>query len=127
MRCFCLTLAILLAGNLQAQRESDPIRMTHGPMLGRPTATSMAVWARTSQPGDFWVHYGIDPNDMDLISNPGKTTIDHDNTGVATLKDLRPDSRYHYQVYVNERPHGCLLYTSPSPRDQRGSRMPSSA
>ena len=26
--------------------------------------------------------------------------------------------QYHY---------GCLLYTSPSPRDQRGSRMPSSA
>ena len=24
-------------------------------------------------------------------------------------------------------PGGCLLYTSPSPRDQRGSRMPSSA
>ena len=24
-------------------------------------------------------------------------------------------------------PAGCLLYTSPSPRDQRGSRMPSSA
>ena len=24
-------------------------------------------------------------------------------------------------------PNGCLLYTSPSPRDQRGSRMPSSA
>eukprot|EP00829_Urostomides_striatus_P008753 TRINITY_DN19628_c0_g1_i1.p1 TRINITY_DN19628_c0_g1~~TRINITY_DN19628_c0_g1_i1.p1 ORF type:complete len:118 (-),score=42.83 TRINITY_DN19628_c0_g1_i1:9-332(-) len=23
--------------------------------------------------------------------------------------------------------YGCLLYTSPSPRDQRGSRMPSSA
>ena len=23
--------------------------------------------------------------------------------------------------------HSCLLYTSPSPRDQRGSRMPSSA
>ena len=23
--------------------------------------------------------------------------------------------------------HFCLLYTSPSPRDQRGSRMPSSA
>ena len=25
------------------------------------------------------------------------------------------------------RPSYCLLYTSPSPRDQRGSRMPSSA
>ena len=30
--------------------------------------------------------------------------------------------------YVNQlRSHACLLYTSPSPRDQRGSRMPSSA
>ena len=27
----------------------------------------------------------------------------------------------------SERDKGCLLYTSPSPRDQRGSRMPSSA
>ena len=28
---------------------------------------------------------------------------------------------------IIDRPDGCLLYTSPSPRDQRGSRMPSSA
>ena len=28
---------------------------------------------------------------------------------------------------VLEMPSNCLLYTSPSPRDQRGSRMPSSA
>ena len=38
------------------------------------------------------------------------------------------------QEYLGERGlatkylmEGCLLYTSPSPRDQRGSRMPSSA
>ena len=29
--------------------------------------------------------------------------------------------------FLNERIKDCLLYTSPSPRDQRGSRMPSSA
>ena len=28
---------------------------------------------------------------------------------------------------VRDNIHICLLYTSPSPRDQRGSRMPSSA
>ena len=28
---------------------------------------------------------------------------------------------------AGEHPEDCLLYTSPSPRDQRGSRMPSSA
>ena len=31
------------------------------------------------------------------------------------------------QMLYDERCEGCLLYTSPSPRDQRGSRMPSSA
>ena len=30
-------------------------------------------------------------------------------------------------INMLERPSACLLYTSPSPRDQRGSRMPSSA
>ena len=30
-------------------------------------------------------------------------------------------------VFFDEKVHSCLLYTSPSPRDQRGSRMPSSA
>ena len=31
------------------------------------------------------------------------------------------------ELSPNERLRICLLYTSPSPRDQRGSRMPSSA
>ena len=31
------------------------------------------------------------------------------------------------QEEIVKRIRGCLLYTSPSPRDQRGSRMPSSA
>ena len=33
----------------------------------------------------------------------------------------------HYQLHFNNQISSCLLYTSPSPRDQRGSRMPSSA
>ena len=44
-------------------------------------------------------------------------------------------SRQHHQTatipnpgnHTTGRHHNCLLYTSPSPRDQRGSRMPSSA
>ena len=41
-------------------------------------------------------------------------------TGAPIL--LHPDDRPLWELT-----HGCLLYTSPSPRDQRGSRMPSSA
>ena len=36
------------------------------------------------------------------------------------------DSKNKYQVFFRIYKY-CLLYTSPSPRDQRGSRMPSSA
>ena len=46
-------------------------------------------------------------------------------SGIAAPSDPRPMSgevaERVYQRYL------CLLYTSPSPRDQRGSRMPSSA
>ncbi len=34
------------------------------------------------------------------------TSIAHDNTGSIILNGLRPDTRYHYQLWVNERPHG---------------------
>ena len=40
-----------------------------------------------------------------------------------TYNDVRDESK----SYVTSQLQGCLLYTSPSPRDQRGSRMPSSA
>ena len=42
--------------------------------------------------------------------------------------NIAPDARLDIHARgVWERQRSCLLYTSPSPRDQRGSRMPSSA
>jgi phosphodiesterase/alkaline phosphatase D-like protein len=97
----------------------DPIRLTHGPMLGKGTAHSMSVWGRTSDPGNFIVRYGIDPNRHDQVSQPATTTLDHDNTGVVELTKLKSDTRYHYQVWVNERPHGLpgSFRTLPSSAD----------
>ena len=37
------------------------------------------------------------------------------------------DEKFVNTLYQNVLGRACLLYTSPSPRDQRGSRMPSSA
>ena len=42
----------------------------------------------------------------------------HRKFNIELLENAKP---------VHSRPYNCLLYTSPSPRDQRGSRMPSSA
>ena len=40
---------------------------------------------------------------------------------------LNTNSDGSFHKPMNKQSEACLLYTSPSPRDQRGSRMPSSA
>lgn len=99
----------------------DPIRLTHGPMLGKQTAHSMAVWGRTSDPGEFVVRYGTSADRMDQVSHAAKTLLAHDNTGVVQLQDLKSDTQYHYQIWVNDRPHGLpgKFRTLPSPDDTR--------
>lgn len=99
----------------------DPIRLTHGPMLGKQTAHSMAVWGRTSDPGEFVVRYGTSADRMDQVSQAAKTLLAHDNTGVVQLQDLKSDTQYHYQIWVNDRPHGLpgKFRTLPSPDDTR--------
>lgn len=110
---------VAIAPSALAQR--DPIRLTHGPMLGKPTANSMAIWGRTSDPGEFVVRYGFSPDRLDQASLPAKTTIDHDNTGSARLSGLKSDTRYHYEVWVNGRPHGLpgSFHTLPTADDTR--------
>ena len=51
---------------------------------------------------------------------PVKNVVDSIRAGLADLFSL-PEG---YKVVLS---NGCLLYTSPSPRDKRQSRMPSSA
>ncbi len=99
-------LLLALLGLTPALAERDPIRLTHGPMLGRPTSSSLLVWGRTSEPGEFVVKYGPSPLALRETSKPAHTSLDRDNTGVAHLKDLQPDTRYHYQIFVAGHPHG---------------------
>ncbi|MEE3371517.1 MAG: metallophosphoesterase family protein [Planctomycetota bacterium] len=90
-------------------------------MLGNPTAHSMSVWGRTSDPGKFLVRYGLKATRLNQTSEPATTRIGHDNTGVALLKNLKSDTRYHYQVWVNGRPHGLpgVFRTLPNANDTR--------
>ena len=62
---------------------------------------------------------GTDPDRLEEEKARG-LTIDLGFAG-ATLPSGRGIS------FIDVPGHVCLLYTSPSPRDQRGSRMPSSA
>ena len=74
-----------------------------GLTLGR-MATEIASRLRGKHKAEFTPH--VDTGDYIVVINADKVTV----TG-----NKAKDKKY------------CLLYTSPSPRDQRGSRMPSSA
>ena len=57
--------------------------------------------------------------------------LEKQNADVVCLQEIKAqehqlDERF-YPSGIHTYYHSCLLYTSPSPRDQRGSRMPSSA
>ena len=118
---FCAFTLLVTTAVSVARAERDPIRLTHGPMLGNPTAHSMSVWGRTSDPGKFLVKYGLQATRLNHTSEPATTRIGHDNTGVALLQNLKSDTRYHYQVWVNGRPHGLpgAFRTLPSADDTR--------
>ncbi len=113
-----LLLALLPLASLRAER--DPIRLTHGPMLGHVTDQSVRVWARTSDPGEFRVRFGTEPNRLDGAAT-GITRLSGDNTGFVTLSDLEADSLYHYYIEVNGRPHGhrASFRTLPSAAQSR--------
>jgi alkaline phosphatase D len=75
--------------------------ISHGPMLGRLTTSSIKVWARTERPGSFCVAYGTSPNELTQKSTDVTTTLSHDNTGVVTLSGLTPETRYYYVTYAD--------------------------
>ena len=61
-----------------------------------------------------------------LKFNPGLDQREFERSTLNALNVYDPLESWNRRVYhFNYR--FCLLYTSPSPRDQRGSRMPSSA
>ena len=115
------TVALLLCLSLSvsAQVHRDPIRLTHGPMLGKPTTDSVFVWGRTSEEGEFVVKYGLAENALDQTSQPATTKIGHDLTGFTQLSGLKGDTRYHYQIFVEGNPHGLpgSFLTLPSKKD----------
>jgi phosphodiesterase/alkaline phosphatase D-like protein len=117
--CVLLPLAWAPAGDKGVPARASQI--THGPILGRLTANSVDVWARTDRPGTFGVRYGTQPGKLDQRSGPVATHLDRDNTGSGTLKGLKPNTRYHYDLLIGEKPTGVggSFRTLPDPAAYR--------
>ena len=80
--------------------DASPSGITHGPILGRPGAHEMGVWIRTAQPSEFYVRYGTDAAALTSKSASAQTILEHDCAGWVSLKNLKANTRYHYQVML---------------------------
>ena len=78
--------------------ETSEIRLTHGPILGRPTSTSMSLWVRTQEPGEVLAFYGRSKKKLNQVSEPAVTNVEKDNTGIITIDGLKPNTRYFYRI-----------------------------
>ena len=98
---------LLGLGGVSAQSEpAEGPTLTHGPLLGVSTATSVRVWGRTSRQAAFTVRYGTDPAKLDAESPPVSVRPERDFTGWLELTGLRPDTLYHYRLFINGLPQG---------------------
>jgi phosphodiesterase/alkaline phosphatase D-like protein len=92
----------ILAGLLSVGAAAAEV--THGPILGRLGTDRIAVWVRTSRPSNFLVHYGTVAGRLDAVSQPGRTLLEHDNTGWVLITGLRPNTQYFYRVAAQGAP-----------------------
>ena len=101
---------------------SSDTAFAHGVASGDPLADRVMLWSRVTpaMAGDISVEWHLaESPDManPLRSGTVVTNAERDYTVKVDATGLAPGTTYYY----------CLLYTSPSPRDKRQSRMPSSA
>ena len=75
---------------------------------------------------DGFVITGVDLGNLGTLDGnfSGSTSLTSDSNSILALSRVNGGPFALQSIDLSE---FCLLYTSPSPRDQRGSRMPSSA
>ena len=100
-RLLCTRVVVATAALTIGAMSVAAQQITHGPILGRPGATEMGVWARTDRFGTFRVRYGTSEDELTQTSALVTTTLDRDNTGWAHLTGLRPDTTYYYEVVTD--------------------------
>ena len=66
-------------------------------------------------------------NDRNFKSNGERQKFSSNFSNNESFKRKAPGRNNHNAPKLIEKYNDCLLYTSPSPRDKRQSRMPSSA
>ena len=112
--------AVVISPSFAANSNAAPL-VSSGTVLEAPGPLTLERAMELASAGNFTLFAAqkeVDANEGAVMQ---ARTIPNPEVA-ATMEDTRSESRT-----TTGQLNICLLYTSPSPRDQRGSRMPSSA
>ncbi len=99
MSRFAIVLCILLTLDLSAAE------LANGPMIGYVTDSTAKIWARTNAAVSVKVVFGTDERLKQPTTSAATTpSKDYDWTTVVELSELRPRTRYFYNVLVKGKP-----------------------
>ena len=120
--CLLVLFGSVLSVSVESAETASVV--THGPLLGEVTSSSVRIWARTNGPGTIEFHFGKDPASLHGVSEKIETTAAHDFTGWTTLHGLDPDAEYVASVFIDGNPAGvpATFHTLPDSnalRDQK--------
>ncbi|MCH2388821.1 MAG: hypothetical protein MK240_11530 [Opitutales bacterium] len=74
--------------------------ISHGPVLGGVTSSSIKVWIRTNEAMSFDVLASEQLPFDEVLSATGTTIESEDNVGWAALNGLKPNTHYYYAVVI---------------------------
>jgi len=90
-----------------------PMELLHGPMLGNVTFETASFWVRTLHEVPVQIVASPEKSLNDPIrSSSEMTRAEIDYTAVINLSNLKPDTRYNYNILVNNKPYYRSDYPS---------------
>lgn len=92
----------LLCGFCVMAPHAGAATLSHGVVLGIPSATSIKFWARTDSAASVQVEYKLTSNSYPgTLTSSFNTTSGTDFTGTVTATGLTANTSYDYRVYVD--------------------------
>jgi alkaline phosphatase D len=105
-------------------RIASAAELTHGPMIGHITSTTATVWARFSSPGEYELRVFSADNAQIVPAVTAVAVHDNDLTLRWQVSQLRPATRYRYEISAAQQPRGPPGgYSFRTPHDDQDERV----
>jgi len=84
--------------------RKHPVELLEGPMVGSVTGSSAKFWVRTAHQIPVTIYiYSERSSKNPIRKSTNSTKAIDDYTGVITVKNLRPNTKYYYNIFIKNK------------------------